>query len=178
MRFAWAKTAAITAALVLAACGRNDGLENMDADVAAANLEEAQAFLADNAKQDGVVTLPSGLQYKVVRAAPAGAEGPDGNDLVEVNYQGALIDGTVFDSSYERGIPYVTTPEQVVDGWREALQKMKVGEEWILYVPPALGYGEKGGPPTIPPNAALVFRIELLDMARAPGGGSASSARV
>ena len=167
MRFAWGKAALVAAMLTLAACDRGH-----DAASLAALAQEAAAFMKTNAAAEGVTTLPSGLQYKVVRAAPAGGESPDRNDLVSVNYEGALTDGTVFDSSYERGAPYVTTPEQVVPGWTEALQRMKVGDEWLLYVPPELGYGEQGGPPTIPPNAVLVFRIELLDVAPAPGGGS------
>jgi peptidylprolyl isomerase/FKBP-type peptidyl-prolyl cis-trans isomerase FklB len=153
--------------VVLAACGRGES---------GADIEEraraAAFFMTSNARAPGVQTLPSGLQYKVVTSGPPGGESPDSNDLVSVNYEGALTDGTVFDSSFGRGAPYVTTPEQVVPGWTEALQRMKVGDEWLLYVPPELGYGVEGGPPTIPPNAVLVFRIQLLDVARAPGGGS------
>ena len=164
MRFGWASLAA--AALLLAACGGNDSASGDDD----ARLAEAAAFMADNADADGVVTLESGLQYKVLTAAPEGAPGPDGNDLVRVHYEGSLTDGTVFDSSFERGAPYVTTPQQVVPGWTEALQRMKVGDEWLLYVPPELGYGRRGSG-EIPPHAVLVFRLQLLDMAAAPGGG-------
>ncbi len=124
-----------------------------------------------NGKEEGVQTLPSRLQYKVIQSGPSGAASPDRNDLVRVDYEGALTDGTVFDSSFSRGQPYVTTAEQVVPGWTEALQRMKVGDEWILYVPPALGYGERGQGMDIPPNSVLVFRIKLLDVAPAPGGG-------
>ena len=163
MRFGWAS---LTAALLLAACGGEAGEAPGDD----ARVAEAAAFMAENADADGVVTLDSGLQYKVLTAAPDGAPSPDGNDLVRVHYEGSLIDGTVFDSSFERGSPYVTTPEQVVPGWTEALQRMKVGDEWLLYVPPELGYGaEQSG--RIPPHSVLVFRIQLLDMAAAPGGG-------
>ena len=163
MRFGWASLAA---ALLLAACGGEAGEAPGDD----ARIAEAAAFMAENADADGVVTLESGLQYKVLTAAPEGAPSPDGNDLVRVHYEGSLTDGTVFDSSFERGSPYVTTPEQVVDGWTEALQRMKVGDEWLLYVPPELGYGaEQSG--RIPPHSVLVFRIQLLDMAAAPGGG-------
>ena len=163
MRFGWAS---LTAALLLAACGGEAGEAPGDD----ARIAEAAAFMAENADADGVVTLESGLQYKVLTAAPEGAPSPDGNDLVRVHYEGSLIDGTVFDSSFERGSPYVTTPEQVVPGWTEALQRMKVGDEWLLYVPPELGYGaEQSG--RIPPHSVLVFRIQLLDMAAAPGGG-------
>ena len=163
MRFGWAS---LTAALLLAACGGEAGEAPGDD----ARIAEAAAFMAENADADGVVTLESGLQYKVLNAAADGAPGPDGNDLVRVHYEGSLIDGTVFDSSFERGSPYVTTPEQVVPGWTEALQRMKVGDEWLLYVPPELGYGaQQSG--RIPPHSVLVFRLQLLDMAAAPGGG-------
>ena len=163
MRFGWAS---LTAALLLAACGGEAGEAPGDD----ARIAEAAAFMAENADADGVVTLESGLQYKVLNAAPDGAPGPDGNDLVRVHYEGSLTDGTVFDSSFERGSPYVTTPEQVVPGWTEALQRMKVGDEWLLYVPPELGYGaQQSG--RIPPHSVLVFRLQLLDMAAAPGGG-------
>ncbi len=167
MRFGWAKAASVAALLMLAACGREGAM-------GPSNEERAQAaafFMEQNAKQEGVQTLPSGLQYKVVQSGPPGGVSPDRNDLVKVDYEGALTDGSVFDSSFGRGAPYVTTPEQVVPGWTEALQRMRVGDEWVLYVPPQLGYGERGGPPKIPPNAVLVFRLRLLDVAPAPGGG-------
>ena len=164
MRFGW--VSAVAAAMMLAACGGNDSAPGDDD----ARVAEAAAFMAENADADGVVTLESGLQYKVLTAAPDGAPSPDGNDLVRVHYEGSLTDGTVFDSSFERGSPYVTTPEQVVPGWTEALQRMKVGDEWLLYVPPELGYGaQQSG--RIPPHSVLVFRLQLLDMAAAPGGG-------
>ena len=163
MRFGWAS---LTAALLLAACGGEAGEAPGDD----ARIAEAAAFMAENADADGVVTLDSGLQYKVLTAAPDGAPSPDGNDLVRVHYEGSLTDGTVFDSSFERGSPYVTTPEQVVPGWTEALHRMKVGDEWLLYVPPELGYGAQASG-RIPPHSVLVFRMQLLDMAAAPGGG-------
>lgn len=167
MRFGWASAAAMAGLVLLSACGRGD-----DGAALEERAEAAAFFMTSNARAEGVQTLPSGLQYKVVKSGPPGGESPDRNDLVSVNYEGALTDGTVFDSSFGRGAPYVTTPEQVVPGWTEALQRMKVGDEWILYVPPELGYGVEGGPPVIPPNAVLVFRIQLLDVARAPGGAS------
>lgn len=166
MRFGWVRAAA--AALLLTACGGN-GDRAVSDDARAA---EAAAFMADNAEADGVISLGSGLQYKVLASGAAGALSPDGNDLVRVHYEGSLIDGTVFDSSFERGSPYVTTPQDVVPGWTEALQRMKVGDEWLLYVPPELGYGENRAG-RIPPNSVLVFRLQLLDVAPAPGGGRA-----
>lgn len=168
MRFGWDR-AALAAAMVLAlaGCGRA-AADGADLE---ARARAADFFMASNARAEGVETLPSGLQYKVIQSGPSGAATPDRNDLVRVDYEGALTDGTVFDSSFARGQPYVTTAERVVAGWSEALQRMKVGDEWMLYVPPALGYGEQGQGADIPPNAVLVFRIRLLDVAPVPGGG-------
>lgn len=169
MRFGWAKAAGFAGVLALAACGRGDSAPTSSAD-ADKNAEASAAWMATNAKAPGVQSLPSGLQYKVVQSGPAGSATPDANDMVVVDYEGALVDGTVFDSSFQRGKPYATHVEDVVPGWIEALQRMKVGDEWMLYVPPALGYGavDQG---TIPPNSVMVFRIKLLDMAPVPGGG-------
>lgn len=172
MNFAWARpalaVAALTTLLAVGGCGRQPATP--DADLAR-NAEASAAFLKTNASAEGVVTLPSGLQYKVVASGPEGGVHPDRNDLVRVDYEGTLIDGTVFDSSFQRGAPAVFSPEGVVPGWTEALQLMKPGDEWLLYLPPALGYGEMGGPPRIPGNAALIFRLKLLDVAPVPGGG-------
>ncbi len=167
MRFGWVKAASVASVLMLAACGR--GAEPASGADAAKNAEASAAWMATNAKAEGVQTLPSGLQYKVIQSAPAGAQSPDANDMVVVDYEGALVDGTVFDSSFQRGKPYATHVGDVVPGWIEALQRMKVGDEWMLYVPPALGYGaaDRG---EIPPNSVMVFRIKLLDMAPVPGG--------
>ena len=151
------------AGLVLAACGPSKKAQE--------NLAAADAFMAKNAKEEGVVTLPSGLQYKVVQSGPAGGVSPDRNDLVKVDYEGKLVDNTVFDSSFARGAPAIFTPEEVVKGWTEALQKMRVGDEWILYVPPELGYGDTPRP-RIPANSVLIFRLKLLDVAPVPGSGS------
>ena len=130
----------------------------------------AQAFLAANAKAAGVVTLPSGLQYRIVRSGPPAGAHPHLQDEVKVNYEGKLIDGKVFDSSYARGQPAAMPLQNLIPGWIEALQLMRPGDEWILYVPPALGYGAEGNE-AIPPGSALIFRIELLDFL--PGPGSA-----
>lgn len=167
MRFGWIKGVAAAAALGLAACGGDAPDDEA--------RRAAEFFMQSNARAEGVTTLPSGLQYKVIRSGPEGGVSPDANDLVRVNYEGALADGTVFDSSFERGAPYVTTPQDVIDGWKEGLQLMSVGDEWILYVPPELGYGERGGPPVIPPHAVLVFRVQLLDVAKTPGGEASAN---
>jgi len=133
------------------------------ADMAAAaaeNQKKAEAYLADNGKKDGVVTLPSGLQYKVLNKG-AGAT-PKADSKVEVNYAGTLIDGTEFDSSYKRGEPVSFPVNGVIPGWTEALQLMKEGDKWQLVIPPQLAYKERGAPPVIPPNSALIFEVELL----------------
>ena len=165
MNFGWGK-AAIVAAFLLAGCGQAEPVDPN------AGKAEAAAFMTENAKADGVVTLPSGLQYKVVQAGPVSGVSPDRNDLVKVDYEGKLTDNSVFDSSFARGAPAVFTPEEVVKGWTEALQKMRVGDEWLLYVPPELGYGERSSP-KIPANSVLIFRLKLLDVAKVPGVGTA-----
>lgn len=126
------------------------------------NSAEAAAFLAENGKKEGVVTLPSGLQYKVVTAG-AGAT-PKAADTVQTHYRGRLLDGTVFDSSYDRGQPAMFGVTQVIPGWTEALQKMKAGDKWELYIPGNLAYGLRGSPPAIGPNALLIFDIELISV--------------
>jgi peptidylprolyl isomerase/FKBP-type peptidyl-prolyl cis-trans isomerase FklB len=127
-------------------------------------------FLAKNAKEPGVVVLPDGLQYKIVHSGPATGNKPHLNDEVKVNYEGKLIDGKVFDSSYERGQPAAMPLKGLVKGWQEALQMMRPGDEWILYVPPELGYGAEGaGGGQIPGGAALIFKIELIDVLPGPG---------
>lgn len=122
----------------------------------------AADFLAANAKAAGVKTLPSGLQYKVVTSGPAGAS-PKAGDVIKVHYEGALTNGAVFDSSFQRGKPEIMPLDGLVTGWMEAIPLMHVGDEWMLYLPPELGYGAEGAGP-IPPGAALVFRIKLLGM--------------
>jgi len=129
----------------------------------------SDAFMVQNAKQAGVQTLPSGLQFKVVRSGAASGLRPKLGDEVKVNYEGKLIDGTVFDSSYERGVPAAMPLKGLIPGWLEALPLMRPGDEWILYVPPKLGYGDKGAGGQIPPGAALIFRIELLGVLPAEG---------
>jgi len=129
---------------------------------AQANLEQAQAFLASIAEKEGVVTLPSGLQYKEVQAGEG--KTPGAGDSVVVNYRGTLIDGTEFDSSYERGKPAAFQVKKVIKGWREALQLMKEGAKWELFIPPELAYGKRGRPNTIPPNSALVYEVELISV--------------
>ena len=156
MNFAWAR-AAIVAGLLLSGCGQSAPVDPE------AGKAEAAAFMTKNAGQEGVQTLPSGLQYQVVQSGPAGGESPDRNDLVKVEYEGKLVDGTVFDSSFARGAPAIFTPETVVPGWTEALQLMNAGSKWRLYVPSELAYGAQGVG-SIPPHSTLVFDVELLDV--------------
>lgn len=130
--------------------------------LAAKNKQDAADFLAKNKQQQGVTTLPSGLQYKVIKSG-TGQGSPKATDTVTTHYKGTLLDGTVFDSSYDRGEPASFGVNQVIPGWTEALQKMKVGDKWQLFIPAELGYGERGTPNgEIGPNATLVFDIELL----------------
>jgi FKBP-type peptidyl-prolyl cis-trans isomerase FklB len=131
----------------------------------AANLEKSTLFLAENAKKEGIKTLASGLQYQVITAGKG--KSPTAEDVVKVHYTGKLIDGTTFDSSVERGEPAEFGVGQVIPGWRQALQEMKVGDKWMLYIPPQLAYGAQGAPGgRIGPNEALIFEVELLDIVR------------
>jgi FKBP-type peptidyl-prolyl cis-trans isomerase len=149
-------------ALALGACGARKPAGEAD-------LKAAQAFMAANAKQPGVVTLPSGLEYRIVASGPAGGAHPRPSDEVKVNYEGKLVSGKVFDSSFERGAPADFPLEGLVPGWVEALQLMRPGDEWILYVPPALGYGDEDKGP-IPAGSVLIFRIQLLGVLPHPAG--------
>lgn len=124
------------------------------------NLEAGRIFLRENAKKEGVTTLPSGLQYEILKEG-AGKK-PAATDNVKCHYHGTLIDGTVFDSSVQRGQPAVFGVNQVIQGWVEALQLMPVGSKWRLYIPSELAYGERGAGNSIEPNSALIFDVELL----------------
>ncbi len=124
------------------------------------NKKEGEAFLAENKKKPGVKTLPSGLQYKVITEGKGAS--PKETDTVTVNYRGTLIDGTEFDSSYKRNEPATFPVKGVIKGWTEALQLMKVGAKWQLFVPSSLAYGERGAGGVIGPNATLIFEVELL----------------
>jgi FKBP-type peptidyl-prolyl cis-trans isomerase FklB len=129
---------------------------------AAANKTEGEAFLAANKSKEGVVTLASGLQYKILTAGTGPK--PTASDSVVCNYRGTLINGTEFDSSYKRGQPATFGVGQVIKGWTEALQLMPVGSKWQLFVPSSLAYGERGAGAEIGPNATLIFEVELLSI--------------
>lgn len=125
---------------------------------------KGEAFLADNAKREGVVTLESGLQYEIITAGEEGGDHPTASSKVRTHYHGTFIDGKVFDSSYERNQPAEFPVGGVIAGWTEALQLMTKGAKWRLYVPYQLAYGAQGSPGGIPPYSTLVFDVELLDI--------------
>jgi FKBP-type peptidyl-prolyl cis-trans isomerase len=131
-----------------------------------ANRKAGEAFLAANKAKDGVVTLPSGLQYKVL--TPGDGPKPSATDSVVCDYRGTLLDGTEFDSSYKRGKPVTFPVTGVIKGWTEALQLMPVGSKWQLFIPSALAYGPRGPSPEIGPNATLVFDVELRSIQPKP----------
>ena len=141
---------ALIAVLALGACAKS--IPAPDA---------GKAFLAQNAKASDIHVTASGLQYRILKsgAADGAHPGPDGE--VKVNYEGKLIDGTVFDSSYTRGVPAVLAVEEIIPGWQEALQLMRPGDTWLIYLPPALAYGDNAAGP-IPPGSVLVFKLELI----------------
>ena len=126
------------------------------------NLARGQAFLDENAAKSDVKVTASGLQYKIISAGEG--ELPNATSTVQVHYEGSLIDGTVFDSSYQRGEPVSFRVNQVIQGWQEALQLMPVGSEWELYIPADLAYGEAGAGGAIGPNETLIFKVELQEI--------------
>ena len=129
---------------------------------AAKAKEEGARFLAENAKKEGVVTLPSGLQYQVLREG--NGKKPKATDQVRCHYEGTLINGTVFDSSYKRGEPAVFGLNQVISGWTEGVQLMQEGAKYRFFIPYNLAYGERGAGQQIPPFAALIFDVELIEV--------------
>ena len=157
---------AALAGLVLAGCHKKPDPALLEASAA-----NAQAFIDKTAKEPGVQKLPSGVLYKVEKSGPAGGRSPGPRDDVKVHYEGKLVSGQIFDSSYDKGAPAVMNLAGLIPAWTEALQKMKPGDTWMLYVPPELGYGENGAGGVIPPNAVLIFKIELIDSL--PNGGPA-----
>lgn len=129
------------------------------------NLEAANAYLADNAKKDGVQTTESGLQYQIITKGNGEGKSPAATDKVKVHYQGTLTNGTEFDSSYSRGEPIEFPLNRVIPGWTEGVQLMSEGDKYRFFIPPALGYGERGTPGgPIGPNEALVFEVELIEV--------------
>lgn len=125
-------------------------------------IEAGKQFLAENAKDPNIKTLPSGLQYEVL--AEGNGKTPTANDQVKCHYEGKLLDGTLFDSSIKRGEPAVFGVSQVIKGWVEALQLMKEGSKWRLFIPSNLAYGEQGAGEMIPPHSTLIFEVELIQV--------------
>lgn len=123
---------------------------------------EGESYLQENKSKPGVISLPDGLQYKILEKG--NGKKPTLNDTVTVDYEGKLVDGTVFDSSYKRGQPATFPVNGVIAGWTEALQLMPVGSTWELYIPAALAYGEQGAPPQIGPNQTLIFKVKLISI--------------
>ena len=152
---------AVVCVLAISACAK----AQPDRQVVAAG----RAFLAQNAHAPGVTVMASGLQYKVLKSGPAAGPTPREEDEVKVNYEGQLLDGTVFDSTYQRGEPAVFGVNGLIAAWTEALQMMRPGDEWELYAPANLAYGDEGAGP-IPPGSVLKFKIELLAI-NPPGAG-------
>ena len=164
----------IAAVAALAACSpQKKGGADSGAPPAAGEVEKnhaaGDAFLKKNVTAPGVTTLPSGLQYKIVHEGPAGGVHPRPQDEVKVHYEGTLLNGTVFDSSYKNGQPVIFTLGRLIPGWIEGIQLMKPGDEFMLYVPAKLGYGDSDSGP-IPPGSTLIFKIELLGVLQHDGG--------
>lgn len=139
------------------------------------NKKAGEEFLAANKTKEGVVTLPSGLQYKIIKQGDGPK--PAATDMVVTHYKGTLIDGTEFDSSYTRGEPATFAANRVIKGWTEALQLMPVGSKWQLFIPSELAYGPSGQPPKIAPSSTLVFDIELISIKETPAAGAAKPAQ-
>ena len=139
---------------------KEESLNKQRAEQGKAHKEAGEKYLAENAKKDGVVTLPSGLQYKVLQEG--NGKKPSAKDSVKCHYEGFLIDGTVFDSSVQRGEPAVFGLQQVIAGWTEGLQLMQEGAKYRFFIPYRLAYGEGGAGSSIPPFATLIFDVELI----------------
>ncbi len=142
--------------------GIADKLFKMNSDKAAANLKAGQDFLAENKQKPGVTETASGLQYEVITAGDGPK--PKASNTVTCHYHGTLINGTIFDSSVQRGRPASFPLNQVISGWTEGLQLMGTGSKWRFFIPPHLGYGNRQVGPTIGPNSTLIFEVELIDI--------------
>lgn len=140
--------------------GVADQLAQLKAEKAAANLKEGQAFLAANKEKGGVVELPSGLQYEIITQGTGPK--PSASNEVTCHYHGTLINGTIFDSSVQRGRPASFPLNMVIKGWTEGLQLMPTGSKWRFFIPPHLGYGDRQVSAQIGPNSTLIFEVELI----------------
>ncbi len=163
---------AIMPIFVISACGpkvQEESAQQVSANTAA-NLKMADEFHAKNKNAPGVITTKSGLQYAIINSGPKTGKTPSYNSIVRVNYEGKLLDGTIFDSSYQRGQTAEFALDELIPAWTEALQLMRPGDEWTIWVHPSIGYGDLGMPPgcerfkmqcQIPPNSLLVFKMRL-----------------
>lgn len=140
----------------------NEYFEKLEAQIHAGNIEQGKRFLEENGKKPNIVTLPSGLQYEVIREG--NGKKPKKTDRVKCHYEGTLLDGTLFDSSVKRGEPAVFGVNQVIAGWVEALQLMSEGAKWRLFIPSELAYGASGAGEMIPPHSTLIFEVELIEV--------------
>lgn len=130
--------------------------------LASANLQKSQQFFAANGKKQGVITLPTGVQYKVLDSGDGG-KSPTMDSMVTLQFRGAFLDGTVFDSTDDRGQPVKFPVDRMIRGWQQVITLMHAGDHWQVFIPPQMAYGERGQPPRIGPNEGLVFDIHLLD---------------
>ncbi|MBE7495932.1 MAG: FKBP-type peptidyl-prolyl cis-trans isomerase [Verrucomicrobiaceae bacterium] len=151
----------LTSTLLLAGCG-SPALNHEAAETASGSHSIPSPTKTTDAS--GYVTTASGLRYKVLASGPASGQRPTMNDTVVVHYRGTLVDGSVFDSSYDRGQPASFGVSQVIPGWTQALQMMRPGDKWLIQIPFNLAYGSRGSPPKIPPFADLIFQVELLNV--------------
>ena len=140
----------------------NEYFETLEAKMSAEAIEKGKNFLEENKKKENIVTLPSGLQYEVIKEG--NGKKPKATDRVRCHYEGTLIDGTLFDSSIQRGEPAVFGVNQVFAGWVEALQLMSEGSKWRLFIPSELAYGANGAGEMIPPHSTLIFEVEMIEV--------------
>ncbi len=140
----------------------NEYFETLEAKMSAEAIEKGKTFLEENKKKENIVTLPSGLQYEVIKEG--NGKKPKATDRVKCHYEGTLIDGTLFDSSIQRGEPAVFGVNQVIAGWVEALQLMSEGSKWRLFIPSELAYGANGAGEMIPPHSTLIFEVEMIEV--------------
>jgi FKBP-type peptidyl-prolyl cis-trans isomerase FklB len=145
-----------------------EAMQAFEKEMVAKQAEESKRFLAENKRRPGIKTTTSGLQYKVLK--PGQGPRPKASDVVRVNYSASFINGAEFESNGET--PFTTPVNQVIPGWQEALQLMEVGSKWQVFIPPDLAYGVQGSPPAIGPNTALVFELELLEIAKPAAGAT------
>ncbi len=165
MPYVWTKKAPLfVLAFILSACGQ--AMDKTHAEtVSDQNLKTGKEFLTATAKVPGVVALPSGVLYKLVSRAPSPGAQPTVADTVTINYEGKLIGGQVFDSSYARNEPASFPLGRLISAWQQVIPHMHVGDEIVLYTPPTSAYGERDLSPDIPPNSTLIFRVQLLGIA-------------